>query len=347
MLHLDGGSHSGSGTIVRFGVALAALAGQELEITNIRAKRDQPGLRPQHLAAVKAVAELVQGSLEGGAVGSRELCFRPGPLPAGVTYHWDIGTAGSTTMLALAILPVAVFASGPCTFRLSGGLFQDFAPSAFHFQHALLPLLRRMGLKADLHILRPGYVPTGGGSIEMEVEPVSGHLKPLRLIDPVRDLRFWGISLASRLGERKVAQRMASSCQQVLAQRRLRAEIRTLDDDTALQAGAGLAVFAEGPGTMIGADRAGALRRSAESIGRSVAHALLEDLDSGAAVDRHLADQLVIFAALAEGTSEFLIPTATDHVQTNGWLVETILGARTQIEGRLLRIQGVGYERRA
>jgi RNA 3'-terminal phosphate cyclase (ATP) len=228
-------------------------------------------------------------------------------------------------MLALAILPVAAFASGPCTFRLSGGLFQDFAPSAFHFQHALLPLLRRMGLK---------------------VEPVSGHLKPLRLIDPVRDLRLWGISLASRLGERKVAQRMASSCQQELAQRRLRAEIRTIDDDTALQAGAGLAVFAEGPGTMIGADRAGALRRSAESIGRSVAHALLEDLDSGAAVDRHLADQLVIFAALAEGTSEFLIPTATDHVLTNGWLVETILRARTQMEGHLLRIHGVGYGRR-
>jgi len=213
MIHPDGGGYSGSGTIVRFGVALAALAGQELEITNIRAKRDQPGLRPQHLTAVKAVAKLVQGSLEGGAVGSRRLCFRPGPLPAGGSYHWDIGTAGSTTMLALAILPVAAFAAGPCTFRLSGGLFQNFAPSAFHFQHALLPLLRRLGLKADLRLLRPGYVPTGGGSILLEVEPVTGNLKPLRLIDPGSDLRLWGISLASRLGERKVAHRMATSCQ--------------------------------------------------------------------------------------------------------------------------------------
>jgi RNA 3'-terminal phosphate cyclase (ATP) len=330
---------------VRFGVALAALAGQELVITNIRAKRDQPGLRPQHLTGVKAVAELVQGYVEGGAVGSPELYFRPGPLPAGGSFHWDIGTAGSTIMLALAILPVAAFASGPCTFRLMGGLFQDFAPSAFHFQHALLPLLRRMGLNADLRILRPGYVPTGGGIIELEVAPVSGKLKPLRLIGPGSELRFWGISLASQLRERQVAQRMAVSCQQVLRQQGLTLDIRTIDDDTALQAGAGLAVFAEGPGTMMGADRAGALRRSAESIGRFVAHSLLEDLDSGAAVDRHLADQMVIFVSLAEGTSEFLIPTATDHVQTNSWLVETVLSARTQIDGQLLRIHGVGYGR--
>jgi RNA 3'-terminal phosphate cyclase (ATP) len=345
MLHLDGSTSSGSGTIVRFGVALAALAGQELEITNVRAKRDHPGLRPQHLTAVRAIAELVQGSLEGDVVDSRRIRFQPGPLPAGGSYQWDIGTAGSTTMLALAILPVAAFASGACTFRLSGGLFQDYAPSAFHFQHALLPLLRRMGLKADLRVVRPGYVPAGAGVIELEVQPVLGKLEPLKMVKPASQPRFWGISLASRLRERKVAQRMADSCQTALRQRG--AEISTLDDDTAQQAGAGLAVFAEGPGTMIGADRAGALRRSAESIGRYVARSLLEDLDTGATVDRHLADQLIIFAALAEGTSEFLIPSVTDHVQTNGWLVETILGARTEISGRLLRIHGVGYERRA
>jgi RNA 3'-terminal phosphate cyclase (ATP) len=347
MLHLDGSTYSGSGTIARFGVALAALLGQELEITNIRAKRDHPGLRPQHLTAVRAVAELVQGSLEGDMVDSQRIRFQPGPLPAGGSYQWDIGTAGSTTMLALAVLPVAAFASGPCTFRLSGGLFQDFAPSAFHFQHALLPLLRQMGLNADLRMIRPGYVPTGAGVIELEVQPVLGKLEPLEMVKPGSQPRFWGISLASRLRERMVAQRMADSCQDALGQRGPRAEISILDDNTAQQAGAGLAVFAEGPGTMVGADRAGALRRSAESIGRYVARSLLEDLDTGATIDRHLADQLIIFAALAEGTSEFLIPNVTDHVQTNGWLVETILGARTEVNGRLLRIHGVGYGRRA
>jgi RNA 3'-terminal phosphate cyclase (ATP) len=343
MLHLDGSRFSGSGTIVRFGLPLAALTGQALHLTNIRARRASPGLRPQHLKAVQAVTELCQGSLEGAAVGSRELVFRPGRLPQGGRFRWDIGTAGSTTMLAFALLPLAAFARGRHTFRLSGGLFQDFAPSAFHLQHALLPLVRRMGLQADLRMLRPGYVPRGGGSIELTVEPVRGSLRPLLMPERRGELSYWGVSLSSHLGERNVSQRMADACQEVLAQRGCRADIRLLHDETAPQAGAALALFAEGESAVLGADRAGALRRRAESIGRFVAHSLLEDLDSGATVDRHLADQLIIFAALASGVSEWRIPQLTDHVHTNIWLVETILGAEARIDGPYLRVQGVGY----
>lgn len=344
MLHLDGSSYSGSGTIVRFGVPLAALAGQALCLTHIRARRDPPGLRPQHLKAVQAVAQLCQGSLEGAAVGSQELLFQPGRLSQGGSFQWDIGTAGSTTMLAFALLPVAVFARGRHTFRLTGGLFQDFAPSAFHVQHALLPLLRRMGLKAALHILRPGYVPTGHGSLELYVEPEGGKLSPLRLLERHGELNYWGLALSSHLEQRHVSQRMADACQQVLKRRGCKADIRILNDNTASQAGAALALFAEGPGALLGADRAGARRRRAEAIGRFVAHVLLDDLDSGATVDTHLADQLVIFAALAPGISEFRIPRITDHVRTNIWLIETILGAEACVEENHLRIQGVGYK---
>jgi RNA 3'-terminal phosphate cyclase (ATP) len=342
MLHLDGSRFSGSGTIVRFAVPLAALTGQDLRLTSIRARRDPPGLRPQHLQAVAAVAQLCQGSLTGGAVGSRELVFRPGRLPQGGSFEWDIGTAGSTTMLALALLPVAAFAHRAHTFRLTGGLFQDFAPSAFHVQQALLPLLGRMGLQAEVRILRPGYVPTGG-SIELAIQPVVGKLQPLQMLQRGGELHYWLLALASHLQQRQVSQRMADACQEVLKSRDLHADVRLLNDDTAPQAGAALALFAAGPHGLLGADRAGALRRSAESIGKYVARSLLEDLDSQATVDRHLADQLVIFAALAQGTSEFRIPQVTDHVQTNIWLVEILLGARAHIEGQQLRIQGVGY----
>src|SRR5262245_30275183 len=113
MLHLDGRSFSGSGTIVHFGVPLAALAGQDLHLTHIRARRDPPGLRPQHLTAVEAVTQVCQGSLEEGMVGSQELVFCPGGLSQGGHFRWDIGTAGATTMLALALLPVAAFTGLP------------------------------------------------------------------------------------------------------------------------------------------------------------------------------------------------------------------------------------------
>jgi RNA 3'-terminal phosphate cyclase (ATP) len=246
-------------------------------------------------------------------------------------------------MLALALLPVAAFAQDSLRLHLTGGLFQDFAPSAFHLQYALLPLLRRMGLHADLRIVRPGYVPRGGGSLVLTVEPVHGPLRPLLLRERGEPLRYWGLSLASHLHQRQVSQRMATACQQALHRRGIHAEFRLLDDTAAPQAGAAFALFAEGANALLGADQAGAPRRPAEAIGRFVARALLDDLASGATVDRHLADQLIIFGALAAGTSVLRLPRLTDHVPTNLWLVETILGVHVHLEDHQLSLQGIGY----
>ncbi|MBC7221953.1 RNA 3'-phosphate cyclase [Candidatus Bipolaricaulota bacterium] len=346
MWAIDGSQKSGSGTIVRTAVALSALLGEPLCINNIRAKRDNPGLRPQHLKAVEAVAALTQAKTEGARVGSREISFLPGKKPSGGEFFWDIGTAGSTTMLALTVLPVAVFAKKPSVFRIRGGLFQDFAPSAFHTQEVLLPALRAMGIRAELRIIRPGYVPKGGGEIELQVEPINGPLSPLRREALHAPLRFWGISLASHLKERKVAERMAARCKEELAKQGISAEFRILNDETSIQPGAALALFAgDQKGTRLGADQAGAPGRPAEKIAEFVAQSLLEDLESGATVDRHLADQLILYAALASGETVYVIPSFTDHVEANLWLVETLLGAKWELQGKTLWIKGIGYAR--
>ncbi len=96
-------------------------------------------------------------------------------------------------------------------------------------------------------------------------------------------------------------------------------------------------------GCIIGADRAGEPRRTSEDIGRYVARNLVEDLATGATVDRYLADQLIFYAALADGVSEYRIPKLTEHVETNLWLVETILGVKTEVNNNLVKIQGIGY----
>lgn len=345
-LTVDGGQKSGSGTTVRYAVGLAALLGEELVLTNIRAKRDKPGLRPQHLKAIEAVAEMCQGSLEGAKVGAREIRFTPGGEMKGGKYQWDIGTAGSTTMLAMALLPLACFAQRASTFRISGGLFQDFAPSAYHMGHGLFPLLRQMGVRVELEIVRPGYVPRGGGIIELKVEPVKEKLKAVRWLDQGQVRAIRGVALSSHLQERKVSQRMGEKCRQLLRARGYEVKIELIYDTSALQPGAALAIWAEtDTGCIIGADRAGAPGRSSEEIGRDVARSLTEDLASGATVDRFLADQLLFYAALAQGTSQYLIPRMTEHVETNLWLVESLLGARGEVVGNRLTVQGVGFAR--
>ena len=141
MIEVDGSQYSGSGTIVRQAVAFSALTGQAVHLINARARRPKPGLRHQHIRVVQAIGELVNGTAEGLSPGSQEIIFRPGTLKTGRRYRWDIGTAGSTTMLGLGILPVLAFASSSVRVELRGGLFQDCAPSVFHLQHVMLPRL--------------------------------------------------------------------------------------------------------------------------------------------------------------------------------------------------------------
>jgi RNA 3'-terminal phosphate cyclase (ATP) len=341
MIDIDGSLHSGSGAIVRQAVAYAALTGRPVRVRNARARRQVPGLRPQHVQAIVAMRDLVGGSIDGAEVGSRSLEFRPGDAEPAGRYVWDIGTAGSATMLALSVLPVLACRGQGAEAEIRGGLFQDFAPSVFHLQHVIVPMLAQMGLAAEIEMIRPGYVPAGEGIIRLAVPPA---VRPLRPLVPRRGempARVWGISLASHLDDRCVAARMTAAASKVLDAAGISAEIRERSDSTAAQAGAALALFADFiGGTRLGADRAGAPRRPAERIGARVAGQLLEEIGSGATIDRHASDQIILFASLADGTSRFQVPFISEHTETAGWLASLFLRAEVHTAGHTLTVRG-------
>jgi RNA 3'-terminal phosphate cyclase (ATP) len=211
-------------------------------------------------------------------------------------------------------------------------------------QNVFFSLLQKMGINAKLSIIRPGYVPRGGGIIQVTVEPVAGKIKSISLPNQGDRVSIEGVALSSHLKERRVSERMVETCNQVLKSKGYRAQIKVIYDTLALQKGAALAIYAKtSSGGIIGADRAGEPRRTSEDIAKYVARSLVEDLATGATVDRYLADQLIFYAALADGVSEYRIPRLTEHVETNLWLAETMLGAKTEVNQNLIRIQGIGY----
>jgi RNA 3'-phosphate cyclase len=344
VLEIDGSQYSGSGTIVRQAVAFAALTGTGIHIYNVRGKRPKPGLRRQHAQVVEAIRQLVNGTTEGAAAGAREFVFRPGQPTRSEKFFWDIGSAGSTTALALAVLPVLAFSSLPVSIELRGGLFQDFAPSFYHLEHVLLPLLCRMGVEASAQMERPGYVPSGQGIWHLAATPTRSTLGPLLLDTPGRVVKIWGIALSSRLKEQSVSDRMAESAKRALAAAGYHADIEVIYEDSALQAGAGLAIFADlSSGARIGSDRAGAPGRRSETIGNYVARRLLEDLKTGATLDRYASDQIIPLAALAAGESRFRIPRVSEHIESSAWLSREFLGADVRADGHELIVRGVGF----
>ena len=316
-------------------------------MVRIREKREKQGLRPQHLVAVKACAQLSSGRLEGAEVGSKEITYYPGGSISAGVWEWNIGTAGSATMMAFTLIPLALFGGTETRFTIRGGLFQDHAPTAFHMEKVLAPLLGQRGAKVSLKMIRPGYVPKGNGELDVTVEPAKAPLRAL--VKTKRGEIRWiqGISLASHLAKQSVAQRMAERSRELLAQEGYTPCIDIVEDTSAVQSGAALLLWAHSTGgCLLGFDRAGKRGRSSESIAQSVVEGLLTDISTGATVDRFAADQLILFAALARGQSRYIVPRLTDHIESNLWLIEKILGAGTEVKENLISIDGIGFLRK-
>lgn len=273
-----------------------------------------------------------------------EIAFHPGKPRRNCSYSWDIGSAGSTTALALALLPVLAFAPEPVRVELRGGLFQDFAPSYYHLKFVMASLLQRMGIEAHLEMARPGYVPKGQGILHLSVTPARKGLRSLVMETPGSVARLWGVALSSHLEDRKVSDRMAQAARKILSRAGYETEIESVYDNKSVQPGAAFAAFAdlEG-GARLGADMAGAPNRRSETVGRDVSRRLLEVIRAQATLDRYASDQIIPFASLAAGESRFAIPALTEHIQSGAWLSREFLGAEVRTEGRLLVIHGIGF----
>lgn len=180
MLKLDGSQGEGGGQILRTSLALSMCLGKSFQIYNIRASRTKPGLQPQHLAAVRAAASIAKAEVTGAELGSQQLNFVPQTVEGG-EYRFAIGTAGSTTLLLQTLLPPLICARQASHIVLEGGTHNPMAPPFEFLNYAFLPLLNRMGPAIEARLIQPGYVPAGGGKLDITIQPVK-HLSPLTIL---------------------------------------------------------------------------------------------------------------------------------------------------------------------
>jgi RNA 3'-phosphate cyclase len=329
MIEINGSLHEGGGQILRTAVGLSALTGKPVRIYNIRAKRKNPGLRPQHLEGIKAVSELSSGKLTGAEIGSEEIEFHPGELKP-KTIQVNIGTAGSIGLLFQSLKLPMSHTGGQTVVEVSGGAtFGKWSPPLPYTQNVLLPTLSYMGYQADIKIKRHGFYPVGGAKVTISVQP-SQTLTHLNLGNatgnPGNMVRLLGISIASKhLQSARVTQRQAESAERVLIEAGYQSKIETKYVDADCP-GSGIVLWAEtDTGSVLGSDGLGERGKPAEKVGAEAAKRLLDTIKSGARVDEHLSDQVLPFMALAKGKSEILAPHLTPHTKTNIWVIEQFL----------------------
>lgn len=323
-LTIDGSFGEGGGQILRSSISLALVTGRPIVIENIRAGRQKPGLMRQHLAAVRAAAEIGQAEVEGDELGSRRLSFRPTGVYSG-EYYFAIGSAGSATLVLQTVLPALLSASDSSQLRIEGGTHNPFAPPFDFLARAYLPLVRRMGSEVDVTLHRPGFFPAGGGLLAAEVRPAAS-LGRLEILDRGEIVARRVRVLLARLPEH-IAQR----------------ECRTIAEET----GWGPSCFlvenvseSRGPGNVVLIEiesqqltevlvAFGRLGVPAEQVAREAIDEARSYLETGAPVGPHLADQLMlpmgIGAYQGTGGGAFRTSPLTLHATTHLELLRQIL----------------------
>jgi RNA 3'-terminal phosphate cyclase (ATP) len=332
ILILDGSHGEGGGQILRTALSLSMMTARAFRLVSIRAGRRNPGLLPQHLSAVRAAAAISAAAVSGDRLGSDELGFAPSRLPTGGAYVFDVaqaaerGSAGSVTLILQTLVVPLALAEAASKIVVRGGTHVEWSPPFDDFANAYLPALRNMGFCVDAELMRWGWYPVGGGEV---VCTIAGHSpgadrtrawpRPLRALErgPLRRIR--GRSVAANLPAH-IPQRMADRARASLADLGVPVDIEAQRVAAACP-GAGIFLIADYEALAASFSAYGRLGRPSEAVAEQAAGALREHHASAAAVELHLADQLLLPLSIAAGPSEFTVPRPTGHLMTNAWTI--------------------------
>ncbi|MFQ6049420.1 MAG: RNA 3'-terminal phosphate cyclase [Candidatus Paceibacterales bacterium] len=355
MIEIDGSIGEAGGQILRTACALSAVTKKPCHVFNIRKGRPRSGLRHQHLLGIQALAQLCNGKLEGDSLSSEEIKFYPGEIYRD-KISINIPTAGSITLALQTLIPPALSAhsanSGqvphPITISFRGGATDTFfSPTIDYLQYVFLEILEEMGGKAEINILKKGYYPEGGAKVKVKIHPLqtfapqnlrgqATKLKPLNLTERGNLKKILAISGASEfLKPKKVAERQLAGVREILGKLKLPIEERVEYYQTQCP-GSQICLVVEFENTVIGTDNLGKLGKRAEDVGKEAALELLKEQKSNACLDKHLADQILPYVALAKGKSKVTVSEITNHCKANIWVIEKFIGGEFEIKENLI-----------
>ncbi len=344
MIKIDGSYGEGGGQILRTALSLSVLTGEAIEILNIRAKRKNPGLQAQHLAAVKAAEKISEANVSGAKIGSKILKFEPKKIKFG-KFEFDIGTAGSTTLVAQTILLPLAFSKHPSEVLIIGGTHNPLAPPFDYFSEVFLPMIEKLGIKVQAKLEKYGFYPKGGGRIRLFIEPIrqaqgKPEIYPKDFLEREELKEISGISVVANLPI-EIAQRQKQSLIKSLETTfshsqecwniNLEENIKT-EQVRALSPGTFVFLKAKFSNILSGFSSLGERKKPAEKVGEEAAKQFIEYYQSNKALDQYLADQIVLYLAITRKPFSFTTSRLTNHLLTHIWLLEKFLNIKIKVD---------------
>jgi RNA 3'-terminal phosphate cyclase (ATP) len=343
-IEIDGSLGEGGGQIIRSAISLASIFSKPVRITNIRAKRKEPGLRPQHLQSVLASAKLCNAKLEGAVVGSTEISYKPSKPLKLFNESIDTGTAGSVSLIAQTIIPISIFGGAGLDVTLLGGTEVPNSPTVDYLDKIALPIYRKLGAKIEFKIERRGYYPRGGGILRLRCSRQS-ESKPLRLESRTGNQSPVEIFSCSRSLPRHVSLRQTESAKALLSRGGIDISSTTLDTDgQSSSPGSSILIYEVSDSSFVGSSALGERGKPSERVGEQAAKDFMREMADLPNVDSHLADMLVTLLCSVKGESSFTTSAITDHFTTNMEVAKKISNCSVEYHkhGSLYQVNIVG-----
>ena len=335
MIEIDGSYGEGGGQIIRTALSLSCLLKKSFRIFNVRKKRKKPGLMPQHLTCVKAAQLITDAEVTGAYAGSSELLFSPREVKGGY-FPFDIGTAGSTSLVFQTLIPALAFSQQKTTLTLKGGTHVPLSPSFHYLSNVFVHFLGQLGIKVQLVIESYGFYPRGGGIVKAEIFPVK-NIKPLRIMERGNILQITGYSAVGNL-PLSIAERQKDAFVN-----KINREIKNnkacliieLVEVPSIGQGTFVYLEARSEDSVAGFTALGARGKKAEVVGEEAAEEFVKYYSTGAALDYHIADQIVLYLSLCSEESRFTTSSITNHLLTNLWVINLFHEIQYSIEGEV------------
>jgi len=326
LLEIDGSYGEGGGQILRTSIALSTFTKTPIKINKIRANRPNPGIKPQHYIAIKSIKELCNAETNDLEIGSSTLTFLPGDIKGG-KYEFNIGTAGSITLVFQAIILASLRTKKSTTIQVTGGTHVKWSPTWDYFQHVFLQFLKKIGISINTKLIKHGFYPKGGGKAEITIHPVK-KIQALQL-DKIQQYPYVnGVVHIANLPDH-ISTRMKDAATNLLLKKGIRSTIK-IEQTTALSPGTGITLWAQSKDTVLGSTMLGEKGITSEKIGENAALYLLNEIESNATLDIYAFDQLIPYMAIASssGQSSCFIREISNHAQTNMWLVQKFFNVK-------------------
>lgn len=331
---IDGSFGEGGGQIIRSSLTLSCITNNPIEIHNIRKNREKPGLRAQHLTAIKILSKICNAHVEGLKIGSTSISFIPQQVE-NFSLREDIGTAGSISLLLQVLIPAVAVAKKNLKLSIIGGTDVMWSPTMNYTKCVLSEAYSRMGINFSLNVKQRGYYPKGGGVVDIEIFS-SKKITPINLLE--RKTKNARILCSFSKISKNVITNSVEKIEKELTKRGFTTD-SNVREETTFDKGSSILVYGIDSSSIIGSD--GLFDFKKMKFPESVVNNFISN-DLG--VDEHLADMLVLPASISNEMSMFRVQKITKHLETNLYVISKISGCKYGVgkldSGYEIRIEG-------